>query len=152
MRMHRMHKHLIRLHIPDRPATFADVTEAMTEGSQQTLVQSWRDLARTFTHTSCRLDKELHERHGLGMSDFEILDRLAESAQDSVRMQDLGDEVHLSQSALSRAVARLEKDGLVARTLCASDRRGVFVRVTEAGRERWETACSTHRAILGEML
>jgi DNA-binding MarR family transcriptional regulator len=37
-------------------------------------------------------------------------------------MQELAEAVHLSQSALSRVVARLEADGLVVRTMCASDR------------------------------
>jgi DNA-binding MarR family transcriptional regulator len=151
MRTHWMHKHLIRLHIYRDAATVATVTEVMVDGTQP-LVQSWRDLARTFAHVSCRLEKELHERHGLGMSEFEILDRLVEQTKQSVRMQELGDAVHLSQSALSRAVARLERDGLVSRGLCASDRRGVSVCVTDAGRERWDAARSTHRAVLAEML
>jgi DNA-binding MarR family transcriptional regulator len=127
------------------------VTEAPPHGTTE-LVESWRALSRTFTHTSCRLDKELHEKHGLGMSEFEILDRLAESGQGSARMLELGEEVHLSQSALSRAVARLEREGLVARGLCASDRRGVTVCLTPQGRSRWLEACGTHRAVLAEML
>lgn len=146
-----MHKHLIRLHTYRDAATVATVTEVVVDGTQP-LVQSWRDLARTFAHVSCRLEKELHERHGLGMSEFEILDRLVEQTKQSVRMQELGDAVHLSQSALSRAVARLERDGLVSRGLCASDRRGVSVCVTDAGHERWDAARSTHRAVLAEML
>jgi DNA-binding MarR family transcriptional regulator len=67
-------------------------------------------------------------------------------------MQGLGEEVHLSQSALSRAVDRLEREGLVERTTCATDRRGVYVRITEAGRERWAQACPTQRAVLAETL
>jgi DNA-binding MarR family transcriptional regulator len=121
---------------------------------QSPLVQQWRDLARHFAQVSCKLDKALHEQHGLGMSDFEILDRLMEGCQDSVRirMQDLGEAVHLSQSALSRAVARLDKEGLVGREMCDMDRRGVFVCLTEAGRRRWQEASPTHRAVLEESL
>jgi DNA-binding MarR family transcriptional regulator len=122
----------------------------VTPSDAAPLVQQWRDLARSFTTISCRLDKALHEQHGLGMSDFEILDRLVEGCNDSVRMQELADAVHLSQSALSRAVARLDKDGLVEREMCDMDRRGVFVRMTEAGLARWQEACPTHRAVLEE--
>ncbi len=124
----------------------------MNEIRPDPLVANWRELARAFSVTSCRLDKALHERHGLGMSEFEILDRLAESKGDSVRMHDLGEAVHLTQSALSRAVARLEKDGLVTRGLCSDDRRAVFVCVTEAGRGRWQEALPTHREVLAETL
>lgn len=115
-------------------------------------VRQWRDLARVFSATSCQLDKTLHERHGLGMSEFEILDRLAESRECVARMQELAEEVHLSQSALSRAVDRLEREGLVERASCATDRRGVFVKITDGGRERWREACPTQRAVLAETL
>ncbi|WP_211240633.1 MarR family winged helix-turn-helix transcriptional regulator [Hamadaea tsunoensis] len=115
-------------------------------------VRQWRDLARLFTTTSCQLDKALHEQHGIGMSEFEILDRLAEADDCAARMQELADEVHLSQSALSRAVDRLEREGLVARASCSTDRRGVFVNITEDGRARWRDACPTQRAVLATTL
>ena len=67
-------------------------------------------------------------------------------------MQDLGDAVHLSQSALSRVVARLEGDGLVVRAMCTEDRRGIFVCITDAGRERYAEARPAHRAVLAEAL
>lgn len=114
-------------------------------------VRRWRDLARCFSVTSAALDKALHEQHGLGMSEFEVLDRLAESAKQSVRMQELGEALHLSQSALSRAVARLEKDRFVTRGMCDTDRRGVYVCLTDAGRERWAQARPTHRAVLAKV-
>lgn len=113
-------------------------------------VRRWRDLARCVSITSAALDKALHERHGLGMSEFEVLDRLAESAKQSVRMQELGEALHLSQSALSRAVARLEKEQLVVRGLCDTDRRGVYVCLTDTGRDRWAQAQPTHRSVLAK--
>ena len=67
-------------------------------------------------------------------------------------MQDLAEAVHLSQSALSRVVARLEADGLVVRAMCAEDRRGIFACLTDAGRERYAAALPAHRAVLAEAL
>ncbi len=60
--------------------------------------------------------------------------------------------MYLSQSALSRAVARLEKTGLVERALCEADRRGVFVTVTEAGRRRHAEARKTQLQVLARHL
>ena len=54
----------------------------------------------------------------------------------------------MSQSALSRLIGRLESAGLVIRAICAADRRGIFVNLTEAGRERYLAARPTHRAVL----
>ena len=62
-----------------------------------------------------------------------MLDRLSESPEDKFRAQELADAVHLSQSALSRLIDRLEKHGLVERSLCGEDRRGIYVNLTEAG-------------------
>jgi DNA-binding MarR family transcriptional regulator len=60
--------------------------------------------------------------------------------------------MHLSQSALSRTVARMEKDGLVCRTLCEDDRRGVFVTMTEEGLRRHAEARATGLAVLAQHL
>lgn len=114
------------------------------------LVDEWRVLLERHARTTCALDRELQERHGLGMSEFEVLERLATA--DGARVQELAGAVHLSQSALSRTVARLEKDGLVHRAMCVDDRRGISVCLTDEGRERYEAARPTHRQVLSEQL
>jgi len=118
----------------------------------QVLVTAWRQLANRYAAISCTLERELQERHGIGMSEFEVIDRLVGAPETKLRMQELAEVVHLSQSALSRAVARLERDGLVCRALCEQDRRGVFVALTEAGRERHAAARPTQRAVLADTL
>jgi len=86
------------------------------------------------------------------MSEFETLDRLVAADCEKRRMQDLAADMYLSQSALSRTVARLEKGGLVGRALCEADRRGIFVTLTESGVRRHAEARETHRAVLAEHL
>ena len=97
------------------------------------VVGVWREIAARHAAVCSALERELGERHGLGVSDFEVLERLAESADHQFRAQELADAVHLSQSALSRLISRLEKSGLVERCLCDLDRRGIYVTLTEAG-------------------
>jgi DNA-binding MarR family transcriptional regulator len=115
-------------------------------------VAAWRALAASHAIVSCALDRELGERHGLGVSDFEVLERLAESEDHKFRAQELANAVHLSQSALSRLIGRLEQHGLVERCLCDLDRRGIYVTLTDEGRRRHAAAVPTHRAVLAEML
>ncbi|MFJ9604727.1 MarR family winged helix-turn-helix transcriptional regulator [Kitasatospora sp. NPDC101176] len=116
------------------------------------LVAQWRDLLARHAATACMLDRELGEKCGLGMSEFEVLERLAEACsgegRPTVRVQELGHTVHLSQSALSRLIARLEKAGLVTRAMCESDRRGIMLTLTEAGKERYLQARPLHREVL----
>lgn len=116
------------------------------------LVTSWRDLAACYSSVRGALDRELDERHGLGLSEFEALDRLADAPEGQQRMQELGEAMYLSQSALSRVVARLEREGLVCRDMCAEDRRGVYVRLTDAGKQRHAAARPTQLAVLAQQL
>ncbi|MFC4912215.1 MarR family winged helix-turn-helix transcriptional regulator [Actinomadura gamaensis] len=116
------------------------------------LVDQWRSLVTCYNAVACALDRALHDAHGLTMSEFETLDRLVEAGCDKRRVQEIASDMYLSQSALSRTIARLEKSGLVERGMCESDRRGVFVALTEEGRSRHAAALVTHRAILAEHL
>ncbi len=147
------------------------------------VVSAWRELMAAHAAVSCALERELSEKHGLGVSEFEVLDRMVEGlatgdvagtcstpgtngtngtdgadgadgadGKAMFRVQELVHQVHLSQSALSRLIARLEREGLVTRTMCEADRRGVYVRLTEEGRKRHAEAAPTHRAVLTSRL
>jgi DNA-binding MarR family transcriptional regulator len=116
------------------------------------LVDAWRDVLECHARVSCALEKALQKEHGLGVSEFEVLDRLATQSKDECRMQELAEAVHLSQSALSRVVGRLEADGLVERMMCKMDRRGIYACLTDEGRARYEAARPTHRTVLAETM
>jgi DNA-binding MarR family transcriptional regulator len=115
-------------------------------------VAAWREMAACHAAACAALERELGERHGLGISDFEVLERLAESEERKFRAQDLAEAVHLSQSALSRLVDRLARHGLVERCSCEADRRGIYVLLTEAGALRHAAAVPTHREVLARTL
>ncbi|MFE1289374.1 MarR family winged helix-turn-helix transcriptional regulator [Streptomyces sp. NPDC058751] len=125
------------------------------ENVERGLVDQWRGILATHARTVCELDRELHP-HGLGASDFEVLDLLttgtAADGGASFRVQEISDRVHLSQSALSRLIGRLEKEGLVARGMCAEDRRGVRVCATPKGRRLHGEVLPLQRAVLARML
>jgi DNA-binding MarR family transcriptional regulator len=133
-----------------RSATVAAV-ETTSAPSGEDLVAAWRTLLDRHARAQCALERSLKE-HALGVSEFEVLERLATGGDEQRRMQQLGEALHLSQSALSRVVGRLENDGLVERGMCPSDRRGIFVCITDAGRARYEAARPAHRAALESVL
>ncbi|MFE5893417.1 MarR family winged helix-turn-helix transcriptional regulator [Streptomyces sp. NPDC002285] len=118
--------------------------------AERALVDQWRDILALHARTQCELDRALHQ-HGVCASDFEVLDVLADGAC-SYRVQEISERVHLSQSALSRLIARLEKDGLVERGMCAEDRRGVRVALTAKGRTLHGEVLPVQRAVLTRML
>jgi DNA-binding MarR family transcriptional regulator len=124
----------------------------MSDPGDDAVVGRWRDLLACYSTVSCALDRALQDAHGIGMSEFEALDRLVDATCEQRRMHDLAGDMYLSQSALSRTVARLERAGLVARSMCADDRRAIFVTLTDTGRERHASARRTQRAVLAEHL
>jgi DNA-binding MarR family transcriptional regulator len=118
------------------------------------LEEQWRDILSVHARTMCEIDRVLHP-HGLGASDFEVLDILATASPeegDQYRVQNLAGRVHLSQSALSRLIGRLEKDGLVERSVCVEDRRGVSVALTRKGRDLHAEVLPLQRDVLARML
>ncbi|MDW8809601.1 MarR family transcriptional regulator [Streptomyces scabiei] len=121
------------------------------------LEDEWRDILSVHARTMCEIDRVLHP-YGLGASDFEVLDILASglaaatTAGDLCRVQNIAEKVHLSQSALSRLIGRLEKDGLVERSVCAEDRRGVWVALTDKGRALHAEALPLQRDALARTL
>jgi DNA-binding MarR family transcriptional regulator len=116
------------------------------------LLDRWNELESEHARVREALEHRLQREHRLSLSEYEVLRRLSESPEGHRRIQELGEEIHLSQSALSRLVQRLEDDGYVARKVCDHDRRGVFACVTDAGREAQADARPTHAAVLSETL
>ena len=126
------------------------MTPAKT-ASGELLVEEWHGLLDAHARAHAAIERALKE-HDLGVSEFEVLERLVTGSGEQRRMQELGAALHLSQSALSRVVGRLEADGLVKRGMCVDDRRGVQVCATDQGRARWEAARPAHRAALSDAL
>jgi DNA-binding MarR family transcriptional regulator len=120
--------------------------------SSDHLLNQWNELESAHARVREALERALEREHRLSLSEYEVLRRLAEDSKGKRRIQELADEVHLSQSALSRLVQRLEDAGFVNRAICDHDRRGIWACVTEAGRKAQDEADPTHRAVLAETL
>jgi len=115
-------------------------------------VAAWRALSASHAAVHAALEYELRREHDLSTIEFEVLDNLGTCATGKVRMQELADVVHATQSTVSRVVARLEEEGLASRTMCADDRRGIFAALTPAGEERRDAAAPLYRRVIADTL
>lgn len=104
----------------------------------------WRSWLTASTVLNEQLSRELQELHGLTITDYEILVRLSESENKSIRMSDLAALTLLSRSRLSHQIDRMEAAGLVAREVCADDRRGQLAVLTNAGMKALVAAAPDH--------
>ena len=106
--------------------------------------RSWRRFIEGTLRLYERLDRDLRERHGLSMPEYEILVRLSERPERRIRMAELAEQANQSRSRLSHTVTRLERQHLVVRDTCSDDRRGVFAVLTDEGFARLQEASHTH--------
>jgi DNA-binding MarR family transcriptional regulator len=123
-----------------------------TAAERDPLLERWNELESEHARVREALEHRLQREHRLSLTEYEVLRRLSESPEGHRRIQELAEEIHLSQSALSRLVQRLEDDGFVCRNVCDHDRRGVFACVTDAGRKAQAEAHPTHVSVLAETL
>lgn len=107
--------------------------------------QVWRSYLAAVTRIERTLDERLRP-FGLDLGQYEILVDLSESPQRSMRMSDLAQAVRQSRSRLTHTVTRMESKGLILRTPCPEDRRGVVAVLTEAGSALLTEAAPAHVA------
>jgi len=81
------------------------------------------------------VEQQLRDAGDLSYVQFQLLARLGESPQGSLRMTELADGVVYSRSGLTYQAQLLEQRGLVSRAASVDDERGVTVTVTTAGRD-----------------
>jgi DNA-binding MarR family transcriptional regulator len=107
-------------------------------------MRAWRAYVIASELLRKQLNRELQERHGLALADYEVLVRLSERDGQRMRMAQLANEVASSKSRLSHQIARMEAAGLVQRVDCGDDARGVFAQLTDAGMARLRDTAPTH--------
>lgn len=109
-------------------------------------MRAWRALLGAQCRLGRIIDLELQAMHGTALGDHEVLMVLSEQAEGAVRMTDLAELLRLSPSGLTRRIDRLVAAGQVARERCASDGRGVMVRITPTGQRSLKAAMPVHVA------
>jgi MarR family transcriptional regulator, 2-MHQ and catechol-resistance regulon repressor len=103
--------------------------------------------AEAYTGLTTRFAAQF-DQHRLSPVEFEVLMRLARSPGRKLRMTDLAGQTSLSTSGVTRVVDRMDRDGLVRREACASDRRSSYAVITDAGLARLEAVLPEHLELI----
>lgn len=93
---------------------------------------AWESLLRSQVAVMRELQKEPSFKK-LGSREYDVLFSLSRCPTGWLRLNELNDNVLLTQPSISRMVERLEARGLVQRKTAEGDRRGVLIGLTEAG-------------------
>ena len=102
-----------------------------------THLEKWFDFNRRQVELEAILEQTIAEQseQSLTLKEFYLLHFLNQAQEKSLRQIDLPDKLHLSPSAVSRMVARLEEKncGLLSRRCCDQDKRASFICLTSEG-------------------
>lgn len=102
-----------------------------------TYLEKWFDFNRRQVELEAILEQTIAEQseQSLTLKEFYLLHFLNQAQEKSLRQIDLPDKLHLSPSAVSRMVARLETKNcaLLSRKCCDQDKRASFICLTSEG-------------------
>jgi DNA-binding MarR family transcriptional regulator len=113
---------------------------------EQASARTFAALLRVHAMVTRQLSAQLSADHGLTLSDYEVLLRLAYAPDRRMRRVDLAEQVLLTASGVTRLLDGLERSGYVERASCATDRRVVYAVLTDAGYDKLRTASRSHVA------
>jgi DNA-binding MarR family transcriptional regulator len=108
--------------------------------------RAWRGYLRMRTLLHAQILRDLAREAGLSGPDYDVLSNVSEAPGHRARLGDLAARMAWSRSRLSHHITRMERRGLVTREDCASDGRGAFVVLTDAGWRAIRAAAPGHVA------
>src|SRR5688572_26971604 len=92
----------------------------------QEQLRTWRAFLNAHSTMLRRISRDLEEADLPPLPWYDVLAALRDAPDGQLRQVEIAERVLLSHSGLSRLIDRIEKDGLVQRRVCESDRRAFF--------------------------
>jgi DNA-binding MarR family transcriptional regulator len=109
-------------------------------------VESWLSVTRLLMWLPWSLDQQLQRDSGLAMVEYQVLAKLSDSPDRTLRMSALAYATNTSLSRLSHLVKRFESRGLVRREPDPADGRFTNAIMTDEGFQVLEDAAPGHVA------
>jgi DNA-binding MarR family transcriptional regulator len=106
--------------------------------------RAWRSLMKMQDELSEFIERQLRNRCGLSLADYQVLAHLSEASDGRLRSFELSALLHWEKSRLSQHLGRMQNRGLVSRTRSSSDQRSAVVEITGRGRDLISAAAPQH--------
>ena len=121
-------------------------------GAARGPAETWLRIVQVHDRITHRVDSALHRQHGLSLTGFEALRRIASAPGERATMGEIGEAVGLSRPGVTSTVTRLVGEGLVTRERADGDKRLLHARLTPLGRQRVAAAARTHDELVADSL
>ena len=126
-----------------------DDTGGMTKRKPSNEVtEAWMRLARIQSRVLDAVEQDLKKAGFPPLAWYDALFELARAPAGELRPVELEKQMLLPQYSTSRLIDRLVDEGLAARRECKKDKRGLFVEITEAGRELQKKMWNSYSAAI----
>ncbi|MDQ0605346.1 DNA-binding MarR family transcriptional regulator [Streptomyces canus] len=121
--------------------------------TQSSATDRWDALDRLHRRVQGTVERRLREETGFGLSEVQALryvgrSSAADAGAEPMRLGDVANGLGLSQSATSRLMARLRRQGLITSSVVDHDRRGVQVLLTPAGHAALRRTASRYEQVV----
>jgi DNA-binding MarR family transcriptional regulator len=120
----------------------------MTAGLDAHELETWRVFQVMRRQLDLTLERRLQADAGISTADFAILVSLEEHPDRRMRAGRIGDLIGWEKSRVSHQLSRMEQRGLIHRTECGDDARGVWIEPTADGRRAVLAAMRDHTAAI----
>jgi DNA-binding MarR family transcriptional regulator len=121
-------------------------------GAAPSAAETWLRIVQVHDRVTRRVDSALHRQHGLSLTGFETLRRLADTPGERATLGEVAEALGLSRPGVTSTVHRLEAEELVERERGDGDQRLMHARLTDAGRQRFRDAVRTHDDLVAHLL
>ena len=105
-----------------------------TNWLSESQLQTWTNFLAASQLIEERVDSQLRSDFNFTHSEFEILVRLAQAKDNTIRMGELARLTIINKSALTYKVNNLSKKGFIKKSQCKVDARGLEVTLTDKGK------------------
>lgn len=121
---------------------------------ENNLMERWLDYTNQHNKLEKKLENTLKRKVNLSLNEYYVLYYLGKTPGHCIKLIDISKYFNLSQSAMSRMMVRMESEdyGMIERTTCLDDKRGIYIHLTKKGKNMLIEAERYIEIILNERL
>lgn len=119
-----------------------EASNSVAPSQAANLTDAWTGVAREVAAIESALNRWLERNCGVGLTEYRAALLLYRSPGRELRINDLTEQLGLSQSSVTRMVERLERKDIAFRDVCPDDGRGIYAALTEEGLNMVDNSCA----------
>jgi len=123
----------------------------MASASEESSLRLWIQVVRLANGLQKNVDQRLRKEFGQTLARFDVLSQLSRVAEHELPVGQLSARLLTPTNNITRLLDRMERDGLVVRTLSETDRRSFNVKATPEGLSIFDAMATENRQWISEV-